>query len=46
MGYTRGLCHADDFQFDLPGTMLEQSDPFTEQYRHQVNMCFVKKSSL
>ena len=44
---TRGLDHPRCFQFNLlSANMLEQPSPFTEQYGHEVNLYFVKQSSL
>src|SRR5258708_19605301 len=44
---TRGLDHPRCFQFNLlSAKMLEQPSAFTEQYRHEVNLYFIKQSSL
>ena len=43
----RGFDHPRAFQFNvLSADMLEQSDTFTEQYGHEVNLYFVEQSSL
>ena len=49
MRYARVLDHPGSFQLDLlaadaDAEMLEQSDTFTEEYRHEVDLYFVKKT--
>src|SRR5688572_17266938 len=45
MRYARGLNHLGSFQLDLlAAEMLEQSDTFTEEYGHELDLYFVKKT--
>jgi hypothetical protein len=44
MGHAGGLDHPDSFQLNLlSAELIEQSNAFTEQHGHQVNLYFVKQ---